>query len=220
MKDSRASPCQWSSSWARAVGPWGILLLNKSKADSKAGGALSHILTDERFYRTGSVCPVDIGKYIFQSSYVLVSSSRSLYLLLRHNGRERKKKKVPLWGRECILMGCVPATWESGAPCLNSTRVDYGNFCGQSVCTPASSHTPTQICPWILLIRICEMKISGIGTWSSALESCPYIITKPVPMSCDLRVPETGVWLIFRNPNIFPLEFCFHDHLKQKFYQL
>lgn len=61
------------------------------------------------------MCPVDIGKYIFQSSNVLVSSSRSLYLLLRHNGRERKKGKkeerVPLWGRESCPNGvaCQPS---------------------------------------------------------------------------------------------------------------
>ena len=96
----------------------------------------------------------------------------------------KKEEEVPLWGRETpgspVLMGSRASHPRERSPCLNSTRLDYGNFCGQCLHASQLTHSHADL-PLLFWLWICEMTISGVRTWSSALGSCPYIITKPAP---------------------------------------
>ena len=163
---------------------------------------------------------MDIGKYIFFNLHVLVSSSRSLYLLLRHNGRERKKKKYLCGAGSPVLKGSLASHrrgWSSVLE-LNQSRL-WKLMWAECLHACQLTHSHADL-PLVLL----TVDLWNEDQWYRDLILClrvlPLHYHYACPMSCDLRVPETGVWLIFRNPNIFPLEFSFHDHLMQKFHQL
>ena len=131
------------------------------------------------------MCPVDIGKYIFQSSNVLVSSSRSLYLLLRHNGRERKrerrKKKYLCGAGSPVLMGSRashPREWSSVLE-LNQSRL-WKLLWAECLHACQLTHSHADL-PLVLLTVNLWSEDQWYRDWSSALGSCPYIITKPAP---------------------------------------
>ena len=79
---------------------------------------------------------------------VTVSSSQAQWQDLK------REEKVPLWGRETpgslVLMGSRASHPRERSPCLNSTRLDYGNFCGQCLHTSQLTHSHADL-PLLLL---------------------------------------------------------------------